>query len=137
LAGQLAQLNRERRKIETAMADQAFACVEKTLGTSISLPAGICLYEPQWHQGVIGIVASRVKERCHRPVFAFAPANEHELKGSGRSIEGLHLRDVLCSIAAKHPELLEKFGGHAMAAGLSLAKVNYSAFQTAFAQEVG
>jgi single-stranded-DNA-specific exonuclease len=136
LAQRLAALNRERRKIEATMTDEAFASVEDSLNQTTVLPCGMCLYEPQWHQGVIGIIASRVKERCHRPVFAFAAANAQELKGSGRSIEGVHLRDVLSAIAATHPGLLHKFGGHAMAAGLSLEKDKFPAFQSAFEQEV-
>ena len=101
-----------------------------------SLPAGLCLVDDSWHQGVVGIVAARVKERFHRPVIAFAPTDSGELKGSGRSIDGVHLRDTLDAIAAKHPGLLEKFGGHAMAAGLSISRRAFEPFATAFAEEV-
>jgi len=96
----------------------------------------LCLYDAQWHQGVIGILASRIKEQFHRPVIAFANAGEGQLKGSARSIPGLHIRDTLDAIAARHPELLEKFGGHAMAAGLSLAEQHLDAFRQAFEQEL-
>jgi len=97
---------------------------------------GLCLYNPDWHQGVIGILASRVKEQFHRPVIAFANASEDassdELKGSARSIPGFHIRDALDVVAKRHPELLQKFGGHAMAAGLSLKKADLAAFSAAF-----
>jgi len=101
-----------------------------------SLPAGLCLYDESWHQGVIGLVASRVKERVHRPVIAFAPGDPGWLKGSARSVPGLHVRDVLDAVAAHHPGLLEKFGGHAMAAGMTLRADRLDEFNAAFAQEV-
>jgi len=101
-----------------------------------SLPAGLCLYEEGWHQGVIGLVASRVKERVHRPVIAFAPADDGWIKGSARSVPGLHVRDVLDAVAAHHPGLLEKFGGHAMAAGMTLRAERLPEFAAAFAAEV-
>jgi single-stranded-DNA-specific exonuclease len=100
------------------------------------LPLGLCLFEPDWHQGVIGILAARIKERFHRPVIAFARSGEGELKGSARSVTGLHIRDALDAVAAQHPGLIDKFGGHAMAAGLSLAEANYSTFAAAFNKEV-
>ena len=84
------------------------------------MPVGLCLFDPDWHQGVIGILAARIKERFHRPVIAFARSGEGELKGSARSVTGLHIRDALDAVAARHPGLIDKFGGHAMAAGLSL-----------------
>ena len=93
---------------------------------------GVCLYEPQWHQGVIGILASRIKEKLNRPVIAFASASADEVKGSARSIPGLHIRDVLDDIASQHPQLLKKFGGHAMAAGMSLAAKDLDVFTEAF-----
>jgi single-stranded-DNA-specific exonuclease len=101
-----------------------------------ALPYGLCLFDPDWHQGVIGILAARIKERTHRPVIAFAQANEHEIKGSARSVPGLHIRDALDSVAAQHPGLLTKFGGHAMAAGLTLRRADYDAFSAAFDREV-
>jgi single-stranded-DNA-specific exonuclease len=96
------------------------------------LPAGVCLYDANWHQGVIGILASRIKDQLHRPVVAFAPAGKDEIKGSARSIPGVHIRDVLSDIAAAHPKLLSKFGGHAMAAGMSLKMHDYPPFALAF-----
>jgi single-stranded-DNA-specific exonuclease len=101
-----------------------------------SLPAGLCLFDAGWHQGVIGLVASRVKERVHRPVIAFAPAEPGWIKGSARSVTGLHVRDVLDAVAARHPGLLEKFGGHAMAAGMTLRADRLEEFGAAFAREV-
>ena len=89
------------------------------------LPWGLCLYQPDWHQGVIGILASRVKERHHRPVIAFARERDGWLKGSARSVSGLHIRDALDEVATRHPDLLRKFGGHAMAAGLSLREADW------------
>ena len=137
MARQLDTLNRERRVIEERMKDQAFASLEESLlADSDTLPAGLCLFDESWHQGVIGIVASRVKEKMHRPVIAFAPASETEIKGSARSVPGLHIRDVLDVIAAKHPGLLKKFGGHAMAAGMTLARADFDEFRACFATEV-
>lgn len=104
--------------------------------TATELPAGLCLYQEDWHQGVIGILASRIKDRYHRPVFVFADDDQGALKGSGRSVPGIHLRDVLDEIATQHPGLLHKFGGHAMAAGMSLAAENLGAFKQAFAETV-
>jgi len=137
LAARLAELNTERREIEARMQGEALAqvdaLVERMEGT---LPAGLCLYDDGWHQGVIGLVASRVKERLHRPVIAFAPADAGWVKGSARSVPGLHVRDVLDAVAAHHPGLLEKFGGHAMAAGMTLRAERLDDFRAAFAQEV-
>lgn len=130
LATQLDALNRERREIEIGMRDEALALVE---ALSIDgAAAGLCLFEPHWHQGVVGIVASRVREKSERPVIAFATAENNELKGSGRSVAGFHLRDALDLIAKRHPDLLIRFGGHAMAAGLSLEKQNLARFSQAF-----
>ena len=136
LAAQLDALNRERREIERDMKTQALEHVQNLHLDARRLPLGLCLYDAQWHQGVIGILASRIKEQFHRPVVAFARAGAGELKGSARSIPGLHIRDTLDAIAARHPELLHKFGGHAMAAGLSLAERQLDAFRQAFEQEL-
>lgn len=100
------------------------------------LPFGLCLYDPDWHQGVIGILASRIKERLHRPVIVFTDAGNGEIKGSARSVLGLHIRDALDAVATSHPGVLNKFGGHAMAAGMSLARENYDTFRQAFDAEV-
>ncbi|NOZ10609.1 MAG: single-stranded-DNA-specific exonuclease RecJ [Gammaproteobacteria bacterium] len=135
IAQELDELNITRRKIETGMKEQALALLP-TLGLEGLLPAGLCLFGEDWHQGVIGILASRVREQTHRPVIAFAPGLEGEIKGSARSIEGLHIRDVLDAVATSHPGLLEKFGGHAMAAGLSLKREQFDDFKTAFIIEV-
>ncbi len=136
LALHLDALNRERRDIEAGMKQQAVQAVEQLHLDGDHLPPGLCLYNADWHQGVIGILASRIKEQYHRPVIAFAPAGNGELKGSARSIPGLHIRDTLDAVAARHPQLLRKFGGHAMAAGLSLAPERLPAFETAFQEEL-
>ena len=136
LAEQLDALNRERREIEADMKTQALEHVQQLDIDSEQLPLGLCLYKEDWHQGVIGILASRIKERFHRPVIAFAPAGPADLKGSARSIPGLHIRDTLDAIAARHPEILQKFGGHAMAAGLSLATSRLPQFEAAFQAEL-
>jgi single-stranded-DNA-specific exonuclease len=138
LAAQLDELNRQRREIEQTMQDQAIAALE-TLNARLEgagLPPGLCIYDERWHQGVIGILAARIKERVHRPVIAFAMAGDGELKGSARSVPGVHIRDVLDAVATSHPGLLNKFGGHAMAAGLSLSLDNLDVFQAAFAEQV-
>ena len=95
---------------------------------------GVCLYNASWHQGVVGIIASRIKDRVHRPTIAFAKVSDTEIKGSARSIHGLHIRDALDAIATANPGLIDKFGGHAMAAGLSIAKQDFEKFQQLFAQ---
>ncbi len=136
LATQLDQLNKERREIEATMQQQAMDALTQ-LQTIHHLPLGICLHDATWHQGVIGIVASRVKDHYHRPVIAFASVNNQELKGSARSITGLHIRDVLDAVAKRHPELIAKFGGHAMAAGLTIHQDHYLAFAEAFSAEIG
>ena len=134
LASQLDQLNRERRTIEATMRDEAIASLQQLhdLDDLSRLPFGLCLFDANWHEGVIGIVAGRLKERLHRPVIVFAPGKDGLIKGSARSIAGLHIRDVLDEIAALHPALLHKFGGHAMAAGLTLKQTDFAAFQQAF-----
>ena len=138
-AEKLNQLNEERKSIELGMKLQALESLQLK---EEELPTGVCVYEEDWHQGVIGILASRIKEKYHRPVIAFADAgvdadnNEAIIKGSARSIPGVHIRDVLDSIAAQHPGLLSKFGGHAMAAGLTLMKKDFQQFAAVFDQQV-
>ena len=138
LAGRLDALNRERRSIEARMQTDALAAVQRLHEKSLRPlhRSGVCLYDESWHQGVVGLVASRVKERVRRPVFAFARADAASLRGSGRSIPGVHIRDVLDSIAARHPDLIVKFGGHAMAAGLTLELAKLERFARAFDEEV-
>lgn len=134
MAQQLDELNKDRKAIEQGMQREALAQL-KDMNVE-DMPFGLCLFEPDWHQGVIGILASRLKERYHRPAIAFADAGDGLLKGSARSVPGLHIRDALDAVAAKHPGLISKFGGHAMAAGLSLPQENYGAFAAAFDAEV-
>lgn len=133
-AQQLDQLNQDRKLIEHSMQREALVQL-KDLPLD-NLPFGLCLFEPEWHQGVIGILASRMKERYHRPVIAFADAGDGQLKGSARSIPGLHIRDALDAVAARTPNLISKFGGHAMAAGLTLPQEHYDAFAKAFDAQV-
>lgn len=131
----LNSLNLERRDIEQEMQQQALTILEKwNTQNKKEWPKGIAIYDPAWHQGVIGILASRIKERYHRPVIVFAPGQENEIKGSARSIPGFHIRDALAFIDAQHPKLIKKFGGHAMAAGLTLDKSGFAAFSEAFAK---
>lgn len=140
VAGEIAEklhtLNIERREIEGQMRDEAIKSLE-SLHKTHSLDSqknalGICVYQPSWHQGVIGILAARIKEKYYRPTIAFANNDHSELKGSARSIPGVHIRDVLDTVAARHPDLIARFGGHAMAAGLSLASDKYDEFVAAF-----
>ncbi len=131
-ANQLDALNQERRTLEREMKNQALDQVLQDLPPGGELPHGICLFDPTWHQGIVGVVAGRVKEIYHRPVIAFAAAGEDELKGSARSIPGVHIRDVLDTVAARYPGLLSRFGGHAMAAGLSLPRAELARFSAAF-----
>ena len=136
LASQLDSLNRERREIEESMKEEAMRDLARLdLAEGDGLPWGICLYQEDWHQGVIGILASRVKEQFHRPVIAFAPGDEGELKGSARSIPSFHIRDVLDMVSTNAPGLILKFGGHAMAAGLTLKTEDYQTFAEAFDRE--
>ena len=136
LAGTLDRLNRERRTIESEMQDQALAHLESLqLADEDALPTGLCLFQPDWHQGVIGILASRIKDRYHRPVIVFAEADANTVKGSARSVLGFHIRDALDAVATRYPGLIQKFGGHAMAAGLSLDKSRFEAFIVAFDEE--
>ncbi|MGA1462993.1 MAG: single-stranded-DNA-specific exonuclease RecJ [Steroidobacteraceae bacterium] len=136
LAARLDSLNRERRDIEGQMREEAAALMRKIRIEEGALPAGLCLFDTDWHAGVVGLLASRVKERVHRPVAAFAPATDGELRGSVRSVEGVHVRDVLEAIDTRCPGLILRFGGHAMAAGLSLAPGRLDQFSEAFAAEV-
>jgi single-stranded-DNA-specific exonuclease len=129
LAAMLDAINRERRDIEAGMRDQAFAFVDAM--DRQGLPACVCVYDADWHQGVVGLIAARVKERCHRPVIAFAREGEGQLKGSARSIPGVHVRDLLEAIATANPGMVRKFGGHAMAAGLSMAERHFDEFAQA------
>lgn len=140
IARELDAINAKRRQIETGMQEAAMATLEDfdrlaKMGPSEDR-ASLCLYDPSWHQGVVGILASRLKERFHRPTFAFAPASDGSLRGSGRSIEGLHLRDVLDRVTKRHPGMIVKFGGHAMAAGLTIAAKDYPGFQDALEEAV-
>lgn len=132
IASQMDGLNQERKEIEQGMQSEALAGLDALLSREGELPAALVLYRPDWHQGVVGLVASRIKERFFRPVFAFAEADEHELKGSGRSIPGLHLRDALERLDSRYPGLISRFGGHAMAAGLTLPKAHLPDFQQHF-----
>jgi len=137
LAGMLAKLNEERREIEQRMQLEALdiaAGVRFSDGGDES--PGLCLFDESWHQGVVGLVAGRIKDRLHRPVIAFARAEDGSLRGSARSISGVNIRDALESIATRHPDLIDKFGGHAMAAGMSLPEGNLMAFRAAFAAEI-
>lgn len=139
LAEQLNDLNHERRVIEAEMKEQAMLAVDKLiqkLEHNSHLPMALCLMDASWHQGVVGILAGRLKERYHRPVIAFSVVNDDELKGSARSVSALNIRDVLASIDKNHPGLMTKFGGHAMAAGLSLPLNHFNDFQQAFVAEV-
>jgi len=131
IAQQLDALNRERKDIEAGMQESAQLHLEKFDDAD---GPGIVLFDPDWHQGVIGIVASRIKEKLHRPVFVFAPGDNSQLKGSGRSIPGLHLRDALDLVAKRAPGLLLRFGGHAMAAGATILHDDFPRFRELFAQ---
>ncbi|WP_222888788.1 single-stranded-DNA-specific exonuclease RecJ [Enterobacter sp. C2] len=132
LASELDALNQTRKEIEQGMQAEALALCEKLERSSETLPGGLAMYHPEWHQGVVGILASRIKERFHRPVIAFAPAGDGLLKGSGRSIQGLHMRDALERLDTLYPGMMLKFGGHAMAAGLSLEASRFEEFQQRF-----
>ena len=153
MANKLDTLNRERRDIEGEMREQALAYLEalpelagdaNQVADSAApadqapggLAHGLCLYQPEWHQGVIGILASRIKDKLHRPVIVFADAGDDELKGSARSVKSLNVRDAIDAVAVRHPGLVGRYGGHAMAAGLSLPRANLDAFASAFDEEV-
>lgn len=132
MARELDELNQTRKEIESEMKQRALDSLsEVDIETEL---VGVCLYNPDWHQGVIGILASRIKDRYHRPTVVFADAGDGEIKGSARSIAGFHIRDALDLLASRYPQLLEKFGGHAMAAGLSIKKTDFQVFAAAFDQ---
>jgi single-stranded-DNA-specific exonuclease len=137
LAEQLARLNEERREIEQRMqleaVDIAAGVRFDALGTE---SLGLCLFDASWHQGVVGLVAGRIKDRLHRPVIAFARSEDGSLRGSARSVSGVNIRDALDSIATRHPGLIGKFGGHAMAAGMTLLESDLERFRAAFAAEI-
>lgn len=132
IANELDGLNQTRREIEAGMQEEASTIFRQFITTQDDLPNGLAIYHPQWHQGVVGILASRIKEKLHRPVIAFAPSGDGLLKGSGRSIHGVHLRDALERLNTLNPGLMVKFGGHAMAAGLSLEEDKFPLFQRHF-----
>ncbi|MBS0488293.1 MAG: single-stranded-DNA-specific exonuclease RecJ, partial [Proteobacteria bacterium] len=136
LAEALSTINAERRELQDGMTAQAQAEVDKWISRhgANGLPHGVVLFDPDWHHGVVGLVASKLKESLHRPVIACAPAGEHgdEVKASGRSIPGFHLRDALAEVDARHPGLIQRFGGHAMAAGMSLNRADLQTFGAAF-----
>ncbi|PYZ77540.1 single-stranded-DNA-specific exonuclease RecJ [Citrobacter koseri] len=136
LANELDALNQTRKEIEQGMQAEALTLCEKLERSRETLPGGLAMYHPEWHQGVVGILASRIKERFHRPVIAFAPAGDGTLKGSGRSIQGLHMRDALERLDTLYPGMMLKFGGHAMAAGLSLEETQFEHFQQRFGELV-
>ena len=138
LAGRLDELNHERRAIEARMQTEALAAVRclRDPGPRALQRSGVCLFDESWHQGVVGLVASRVKDRIRRPVIAFALAGDGQLRGSARSMPGIHVRDVLANLDARHPQLIGKFGGHAMAAGLTLERSRLDLFARAFDEEV-
>jgi single-stranded-DNA-specific exonuclease len=135
LATALDSINRQRRTIESGMRDMAMEIVDSLFEEGQEPPSAVCVFDPDFHEGVVGIVASRIKDRLHRPAFVFAasgaPGKEHELKGSGRSIPGFHLRDALDLVAKRHPGVLLRFGGHAMAAGCTVAEEHLETFEQA------
>ena len=133
LARELDAMNQQRRAIETTMREEAFAAIQETQPV---VGATVCVYHPEWHQGVVGLVASRLKENYWRPTLAFARSDDGELRGSGRSIPDVHLRDALDLVSKRHPGVISKFGGHAMAAGLTLREDAYPIFIQAFDEAV-
>ncbi|HCV13285.1 MAG TPA: single-stranded-DNA-specific exonuclease RecJ, partial [Candidatus Accumulibacter sp.] len=133
IAQQLDTLNRERREIESGMQEQALLQLAERSAEMTGEAAAVSLFDSSWHQGVVGILAARIKEKLHRPAFAFARAGDGEIRGSGRSIPGLHLRDALDLVSKRSPGLLLRFGGHAMAAGVSLREGDFTLFSEAFA----
>jgi single-stranded-DNA-specific exonuclease len=142
LARTLDGINRERREIEGGMRDQAFLIAESLFAEdtegAFEPPPALCVFDAEFHEGVVGIVASRLKDKLHRPTFVFAasaaPGKGHELKGSGRSIPGFHLRDALDLVAKRHPGVLLRFGGHAMAAGCTIDAGQFDTFKAALSQ---
>jgi single-stranded-DNA-specific exonuclease len=138
LARTLDGINRERRDIESGMREQALRIAETLCDAQAAPPPALSVFDPDFHEGVVGVVAARLKDKLHRPTFVFAASgaagHEHELKGSGRSIEGFHLRDALDLVAKRHPGVLLRFGGHAMAAGCTIARAQFETFQQALQQ---
>ncbi|WP_240623906.1 single-stranded-DNA-specific exonuclease RecJ [Ahniella affigens] len=130
-AERLSSINSERQDVQAEMVEQAVAMLSGLEAAPEQLPKAVCLFDPDWHQGVVGLVASKIKERLHRPVLAFAPdaQNDALLKGSARSVAGVHLRDLLADLDARHPGLIQRFGGHAMAAGLTVARADFDRFR--------
>ncbi len=141
-AGELAQIlngiNAERRGVQQQMVDEAEVALARLGDSEVQAPIALCLFDPEWHPGVVGLVASKMKEKLHRPVIAFAPSEpgSSSLRGSARSIPGFHIRDALAGVDTAHPGLIGKFGGHAMAAGLSLDESEFTRFQDAFREQV-
>ena len=136
LALSLDGINKDRKKLEADMRQQAWQALDELSEQHEYLPDTLCLFDERWHQGIVGIIASRVKDKYHRPTIAFAQVDDgQEIKGSARSIKGFHIRDALDIVATKNPGLIDKFGGHAMAAGLSLKKQNFELFKEAFLRE--
>ena len=131
LATRLDEINRERRTVEAGMRDDAEAQVDRALALTGEVVPALAIFDPSFHEGVVGIIASRLKDRVHRPTFVFAVGQDGSLKGSGRSIEGFHLRDALDLVSKRHPALLVRFGGHAMAAGCTIARADFEAFREA------
>jgi single-stranded-DNA-specific exonuclease len=132
LARQLDAMNVERRSLEAGMRDEAEAQVDRAVALSGAVDAAVAVFDTGFHEGIVGIIASRLKDRLHRPVFVFAPGQDGSLKGSGRSIEGFHLRDALDLVSKRQPSLLKRFGGHAMAAGCTIGPGDFDTFRAAF-----
>jgi len=137
MATELDALNQSRREIEQGMQQEALATLSSLALDETNIPHAICLFDPQWHQGVIGLVASRIKERYYRPTFVFAKGDEGEIKASARSIPGIHIRDILDLVDKKIPGVILKFGGHAMAAGLSIKEIDFKRFKDTLNEILG
>ena len=135
IAHRLHEINRQRGVLTAEMEAQALARIDRLAPQAEQLPFGLCLFDPEWHQGVVGIIAGRLKERLNRPVIVFATDRDGKIKGSGRSVAGMHLRDALAAVATRNPGLISHFGGHAMAAGLTLALERFDVFNQAFDAE--
>jgi len=136
MAVRLDELNKERREIQDEMQEQALIDITELDLDEAEMPLGVCLFNEDWHQGVVGILASKIKDKLHRPVIAFAKDKDGFIKGSARSISCVHIRDVLDTIARQHPGLIDKFGGHAMAAGMTIKELDFEVFKQAFDQEL-
>ncbi|TDJ16693.1 MAG: single-stranded-DNA-specific exonuclease RecJ, partial [Gammaproteobacteria bacterium] len=136
MAVRLDELNKERREIQDEMQEQALIDITELDLDEAEMPLGVCLFNQDWHQGVVGILASKIKDKLHRPVIAFAKDKDGFIKGSARSISCVHIRDVLDTIAGQHPGLIDKFGGHAMAAGMTIKELDFEVFKQAFDQEL-